>query len=416
MDPDDVAALHTARRAWSTLGGDGGLLFAGAELWLVELPMLTAVDTAVGTHRARPLVLVRLRCRRESDGTTVDGWGECAALGDTTYDLEDVDVAFTTLDEVLLPALRSSVATAGGALPSVSGTEALRPHALDRPLAFAALEMAVADAHLRATGRPFAELLGVTGTAVEPGAVLGIPGSPSEFTAALDGLAASGFARVKVKISPGTELPIVSALSDWSASVGRRAPAFQVDANGSYGPDDLDLLVRLDPFGLLCIEQPFDRRDLDSHRRLAARLATPVCLDESFVSVASVIECVSSGACSVVCVKPARLGGIGAALETIEWCVVSGVRWWIGGMFESGYARNVTTALGGLPGPALPGDLAPTATYLAADLVAPATTSRAGGTGRLTVRPADGPGMAPTPDPAALDRWRRRMVSVPAAG
>ena len=75
------------------------------------------------------------------------------------------------------------------------------------------------------------------------------------------------------------------------------------------------------------------------------------------------------GACSVVEVKPARLGGIGAALEVVESCAAGNVPLWMGGMFESGFARGINTTIAALPGFSWPGDLSPAGTYLAADVV-----------------------------------------------
>jgi hypothetical protein len=49
--------------AWRRLGEDGGLRVRSAQVLQVELPFLRPVTTAVGVHRHRPLVLVRLVCR-----------------------------------------------------------------------------------------------------------------------------------------------------------------------------------------------------------------------------------------------------------------------------------------------------------------------------------------------------------------
>ncbi len=110
------------------------------------------------------------------------------------------------------------------------------------------------------------------------------------------------------------------------------------------------------------------------------------------------------GACSVVCVKPSRLGGLGAALTVIDRCTESGIPLWMGGMFESGYARGVLTVLGALDGMAWPGDLSPARTYLEDDLVAEVRPTRDGPEGSLVVELPSGPGMGPPPEPAALVR------------
>jgi len=183
------------RGTWDALGADGSLRYLGAELWWVELALVASVGTAVGTHRSRPLVLVRLRCATAA-GTEVDGWGECAALADTTFDREDVAGAWATLEERLLPALASLASDHGGALPPVGGLVALADATPARPLAFAALEMAVGDAHLRAAGRSFAALLGVAERLVLPGAVVGTAGSTDDLVDQVARRAAEGYVRV----------------------------------------------------------------------------------------------------------------------------------------------------------------------------------------------------------------------------
>src|SRR5664280_3152227 len=400
MESDPGLDHATPRHAWDALGTDTALMLDGAELWWIELPFRVPVGTSVGVHRSRPLVLVQLHCRTH-DGMVVDGWGECAALGDTTFDTEDVAGAWATLERLLLPALLARC-RAEGRLPAVGAIAALGGVAPGRPLAAAAVEMAVADAHLRAAGRSFADLLGVGTRAVRPGAVVGTAPSTDELVATVASRAVEGYVRVKVKIAPGSELDTVSTITDWAATAHPPVPRFQVDANGAYGPADIDRLATLDRFGLVCIEQPFARDDLPSHRRLAARMATPICLDEGVDSPDRIRRAVGTGACSVVCVKPARLGGIGQALEAIGWCSAHGIPWWIGGMFESGFARAVPTALAGLRGPSLPGDLAPAGSYLAADIVPPVPGTLDPASRRLEVPVSRVPGVGPAPDPTVL--------------
>ena len=392
-------------RAWRELGVGGGVRLESVRLLQVDLPFRRPVATAVGVHRHRPLVLVQLACRTDS-GSLVEGWGECAALADTAYDAEDVVTAFSALRDTLLPALRAADVRSG-CLPPVGSLSADVSRG-DRPLAWSALEMAVGDAHLRASGRSLADLLGVTASDVAPGAVLGLPTSTDSFAADLGRLADEGYARVKVKVAPGTEQRIVDGISVRS---GAPLPV-QVDANGAYDPTTLDGLFALDRLGLLCIEQPLGRHDLAGHRELAARFTTPICLDESLGSPAQVVAAVSSGACSVVCVKPSRLGGISGCLDVVDWCRSAGVPWWFGGMFESGYGRHVLTALAALPGPTLPGDLAPALTYLTDDLVDPATVTRDPSSGALLVAVHRGPGVAPVPSADAIDAHLVRHATV----
>jgi O-succinylbenzoate synthase len=231
--------------------------------------------------------------------------------------------------------------------------------------------------------------------------VVGTTETADELVTTVGRLVEQGYSRVKVKIAPGWDVVPIAALS-------RAFPQLriQVDANGSYRPGspDEELLVALDRFGLLCIEQPFDRADLAAHARLATRMTTPICLDESLDSPVTVGDALAKRACSVVCVKPARLGGLGAALSVIDACRRARVPLWMGGMFESGYARGVNTTLGALGGMSWPGDLSPARTYLGDDLV-----PDAGDVPNEPHRPPgravpSGPGMGPAPLPEALAR------------
>jgi len=295
-------------------------------------------------------------------------------------------------------------------LPGPSELGVIRQAAPDAPLAFAALEMAVADAHLRATGQSLAGLLGVAGRSVPVGVVLGRTGTVAELVAEAEAAVDAGVARLKLKIGPGWDVEPVEGVRSAQPDV-----MLQVDANGAYLESDADHLAELDRFDLLCVEQPLDRHDLAGHVRLAARLATPVCLDESLDSPTSTWRALALQACSVVCVKPGRLGGLGAALQVIESCTDRGVPLWIGGMFESGYGRGVNATLAALPGFLWPGDLSPASTYLGTDLVTAPVPVRTGPTGTLSVPLPGGVGMGPPPDPGVLERCMTKQVWIECA-
>jgi O-succinylbenzoate synthase len=387
-----------ASESWSALGAAGAVTVDGVELRVVELPFLQPVATANGTHRARPLVMVRLLGNR--GGEPVEGWGEGAALADTAYDVENVERSYAALEESLIPALLEELARRGGRLPGPGELDGVRLAAPDTRLAFAALEMAVADAHLRSERRSLAELLGVGGRNVGLGAVVGQAQSIDGLLTEVAPLVDAGFTRVKMKIGPGWDIGPVDAVCDRWPDL-----RLQVDANGSYREEDGDHLAGLDRFGLLCLEQPLERTNLEGHARLARRLDTPVCLDESLGSPDSVRRAVEAGACSVVCIKPSRLGGLGPALELVEWCAAAGTPVWMGGMFESGYARGVNTTVAALPGFAWPGDLSPARWYLGDDLVVEPGLVRSGPGGGLAAHVPTGGGMGPTPDDGVLARY-----------
>src|SRR5438105_13587487 len=92
-----------------------------------------------------------------------------------------------------------------------------------------------------------------------------------------------GYRRIKLKIAPGSDVEVVRAVREAFGDI-----PLQVDANAGYTLNDADYLSKLDDFGLLCIEQPLRFDDLIGHADLQARLATPICLDESLRSASAV--------------------------------------------------------------------------------------------------------------------------------
>jgi O-succinylbenzoate synthase len=381
---------------WAKIGRDQAVGLLAIQLWQLDLPFRRPVLTAKGPVDSRPLVLVQVV--GECGGALVEGWGECAALADTTFDDEDAPRSFGLLRIALIPALLDLAPVAGDRLPRPVDLDVIRQAAPDAVLAYAAVEMAVADAHLRAAGLSLAAVLGVPDEPVEIGAVVGRPPTADELVADVGALVEAGYRRVKVKIGPEWDVVPLEALRAAFPALG-----LQADANGSYGVADVAHLAELDRYGLLCLEQPFDRHDLTSHERLAAVMRTPICLDESIDGVRAVEGALATGAATAVCVKPARLGGIGSALKVIEGCSAEGVPLWMGGMFESSYARGVNLTLAGLSGFAWPGDLSPASTYLVDDLVEPALTGRFGPDRGLAGVPPRQGGMGPTPDQSRLD-------------
>ncbi|MDQ3756717.1 MAG: o-succinylbenzoate synthase, partial [Actinomycetota bacterium] len=116
-------------------------------------------------------------------------------------------------------------------------------------------------------------------------------------------------------------------------------------ANGSYTAADAGHLALLDAFGLLFVEQPLPEDDLRGHAELGRRIRTPVCLDESVVSARSAADAIAMGACSVVNVKPGRVGGYLEARRVHDVCVANGVPAWCGGMLETGLGRAANGAV-----------------------------------------------------------------------
>jgi O-succinylbenzoate synthase len=168
----------------------------------------------------------------------------------------------------------------------------------------------------------------------------------------------------------------------------------QVDANTAYRLDDGPHLALLDPFELLLIEQPLDEEDMLGHAKLARVIRTPVCLDESITSARLAEAAIELGACSIVNIKPGRVGGYLEARRVHDVCAAHGVPVWCGGMLETGIGRAANVALAALPGFTLPGDTSASSRYFETDITEPFVLDD----GRLHVPTGPGIGVEPLLD------------------
>ena len=356
----------------------------------VRMPLVEAWHAAHGVETDRELVLVSVA--GAANGSVTEGWGECGALAEPTYSPEWTDGAFEVLHRFLAPRLVGHDVAGGSvsrALAAIAG----------HPMAKAALEMALLDGELRAIDTSLAEFLGATRDRVPVGVAIGITEPVERCLDAIERFGAEGYARVKLKIAPGHDVALVRAARERFPDL-----TLQVDANGSYSPDDLDALLALDPFELSLIEQPFPADDLPAHAAFARRSRTPVCLDESIGSVAAARTAIELGACTVVNVKASRVGGYLEARRVHDECVSHGVDAFVGGMLESGIGRAANLALAALPGFTLAGDLSASGRYYERDVTEP---FRLDDDGCMTV--PRGPGIGVTP---IADVLREFTVSV----
>lgn len=363
------------------------------ELRLVELPLVRPFRTSFGTEETRAALLVRV----ESDDG--EGWGECVCGAEPRYSSEFVDGAWLAMRSYLIPPLVAapevSAEAVGKLLAGVKGHR----------MAKAGLEMAVLDAELRAKGESFVSYLGGRGGAVRPGVSVGITASIGELENVVSRHVEEGYSRIKLKIEPGWDVEPTAAIR----SLLGDDFMLQVDANAAYQREDFDLLAPLDDFGLVLIEQPLDEEDILGHAIFASSLATPICLDESIVSAAAAVQAIDLEACSIVNIKPGRVGGYLEARLVHDVCQLRGVPVWCGGMLETGLGRAGNLALASLPAFELPGDISATDRYFTEDITVERFVLEEG---QISV--PDGPGLGVSIDHEALERLttRREVISV----
>lgn len=350
------------------------------ELRRIHMSLVAPFETSFGVQTERDILLVRAIT---SEG---EGWGECVATEDPVYSSEYIEGAQHVVVHHLLPRLfdQASITAAGVAkvLHPVHG----------HPMAKSAIEMAVLDAELRASGSSFARFFGAVRPAVDCGVSVGIHRSIPELLETVGGYLAKGYRRVKLKIKPGWDVEPVRAVRDRFGDV-----PLQVDANTAYSVQDGPHLAELDQFDLLLIEQPLPEEQVLAHAQLARLVQTPICLDESITSAQAASDAIELGACRIINIKPGRVGGYLEARKIHDVCADRGIPVWMGGMLETGLGRAGNVAMAAMSNFTLPGDTSASDRYYHRDITEPFVLEN----GRLRV--PQGPGLGVTVDEEYLE-------------
>src|ERR687897_619590 len=286
------------------------------ELRRIALDLVTPFRTSFGVETQRDIMLLHV----VTDAG--DGWGECVASHEPAYSSEFVEGSALVIRDHLWPTVV-------------------------------------------AAGVSWKERIGGTRDRIPSGVSVGIFDTLDELSRQVAGYIADGYVRIKLKIEPGWDIEPVRMVRD---QIGPDVP-LQVDANTAYTRDDIAHLCKLDEFDLLLIGRPLPEEDILGHAELARASATPVCLDESVVSMQTAVDAIELGAAEIVNIKPGRVGGYLAAVRIHDLCVERGVPGWGGGMVETGIGRAANAGLASLPGFTLPGDISASTRFYVRDIV-----------------------------------------------
>lgn len=364
----------------------------------VRLDLRHSFETS--SHRKDHIehILVRLE---SADGAI--GWGEIAAPADPYYCPDTTETSWHVARSYLLPALLGLEWDQPQEVPGIWAR--IRGH----EFAKAGVDMALWTLWATARGLSLSSALGGSRTEIEAGVSLGIEPTLDSLLSTISTHTQLGYRRVKLKIRPGWDLEPVRAAR--SAFPGLD---LQVDANGAYPgtTEALATLQSLDAFGLLMIEQPFAPRDLLTHAALQRTIGTPVCLDESLVTLDDIRTMVALGAGRVVNIKVSRIGGLTAARAAHDLCREEGLPAWCGGMHEFGIGRLANVAISSLPGFTLPSDVSASAKYYTRDVVDPEVAAH---DGRVSVPLAPGLGHRVDEEWIARNTVRSAELPAPAA-
>lgn len=325
------------------------------ELRRIYLPLVRPFRTSFGTQSDREVLILKITTE---DG--IIGWSECVAMSVPLYSPEYISGCLETMREFLIPTLNKA-----GDIQAESVASHLKPF-LGAHMAKAALETALLDAQLKTSGISFATYLGANKTKVPCGVSVGIASSIEALVDEVTSYVEAGYKRIKLKIEPGWDIEPVRKIRELFPD-----KPLQVDANQAYSRKDSKLLKQLDEFNLLLIEQPLDEHDILGHAQLAKVMTTPVCLDESIISLAAAEDALELEATSIINIKPGRVGGYLESVKIHNYCLERSIPVWCGGMLETGIGRAANLALAALPGFTLPGDTSASSRFFKQDITTP---------------------------------------------
>lgn len=352
------------------------MLIEEVELFRVAMPMKEVWRTAFSEEEAIDSIFVRM----VADG--VEGWGETAPYRLPQYSSEWTGGAFALLRDALAPRLVGREVGGGAELQDL-----LKPFK-GNPFAKAGLDNAWWDAAARCASQPLWRMIGGNGPTIVVGADIAVMENLDDLVAAIARAQDAGFRRTKLKFRPGWGLNMVARVREAFPDA-----VIHVDCNSGFTMDDLSMFRELDGFGLAMIEQPLAHDDLIDHARLQAQLKTPICLDESIISVDRARKAIDIGACGWINLKPGRVGGLTQAIAIHDYCAARDIPCWVGGMLESAVGQGPALALSTLSNIRYPCDVFPSDRFYEEDVAEPAVVLS--GASEITAPDAPGHGFRP---------------------
>lgn len=351
------------------------------ELFHVAMPMKAVWRTAFSEEHAIESIIVRL----VADG--VEGWGETAPYRTPQFSPEWADGAFGVMRDCLGPQLLGEYIDSGEALQ-----KRLAPFK-GNYFAKAGLDNAWWDAAARKEGAPLWQMIGGQGPVVTVGADISVQDSIPKLLHDVSDAQDAGFQRIKLKFRAESGVDMVKQVRKTFPDA-----VIHIDCNSGFSRQDLPLFRALDQCGLSMIEQPLAYDDLLDHAWLQSQLSTPICLDESIISVDRARKAIDIDACRWVNIKPGRVGGLTNAIAIHDLCAERGVPCWVGGMLESAIGQGPALALATLTNIAYPSDVFPSDRLYKHDLAEPEIVLSA----PSEIRAPDAPGHGHRPHPERL--------------
>jgi O-succinylbenzoate synthase len=343
------------------------------QLHHIRLPLVHAFETSFAQETVRDILIVK------AWGDGLVGYGESASMAEPFYNYETTETCWHIQRDFLIPWVLERDIDDAGELVKLFAP--VRGH----NMAKTGIEQAWWDLLARAEGRPLSHLLGGTKERVESGVSIGIQESVEHLLERISSFLEQGYRRIKIKIKPGWDIDVVERVRQLFPEV-----PLMLDANSAYTLADADLFKALDDYDLMMIEQPLGYDDIFDHAELQSQIKTPICLDESITTPEHARWAIELGACRIINIKPARVGGLYQARRIHDICQQHDMPVWCGGLLESGIGRAHNVAICSLPNFRLPADLSASSRYYARDIVVPPWELNADGTISVPTEPGIG--------------------------
>jgi O-succinylbenzoate synthase len=362
------------------------MLIEAIDVYRVRIPLAFVWKTSYADQYHTDTILVRMQ------GGGQHAWGESCPPYIPAYSAEHTLGTFHTVREHMASRLVGQ---------DIRSAQELLDHlqfVKGNQFARAALEITWWVLEAKCRGVPLHVALGGKGDSVAAGADFGIQDSLDILMGKIQDAIDAGFPRIKLKFRPGWDRDMVAAVRSTFPDF-----TFHIDCNAAYTLADAELFRSLDRYRLAMIEQPLadDGMTLVDHAELQSRIETPICLDESALSLAHVQAAIRLEACRVINIKMARVGGLTASRDIQALCAQHDIPCWVGGMLESAVGGAICVELATLPNFTYPADIFPSSYFYDNDLGKPEIVL----SGRGEVATSRVPGIAQEPDPDLLAQW-----------
>ncbi|MEA5509971.1 o-succinylbenzoate synthase [Crocosphaera sp. UHCC 0190] len=328
------------------------MIIESAEIFLFELPLIKTYRTSFAEISQKRSILAKL------SAAGMSGYGEGSTLPFPFYVPDYADTSFLVLKDFILPQI------IGKNIENPAEICQLFSHIKGYSFAKTAVETAFWDLYSQQLQQPLWQLLGGTSNQVQVGGAIGIIKDEYKLLDEVALNVENGVPRVKLKIEPGWDIQPLEKVRQNFPDLPLLA-----DANSAYSLKNLELLKTLDNFNLMMIEQPLAWDDIVDHAELQKQIKTPICLDESILSVEDARKAIKIGACQIINIKPGRVGGLTEAKKIHDLCKSQNIGVWCGGMLESSVGRFFNLAIATLDGYIYPADMSSSDHYFADDIV-----------------------------------------------